>query len=86
MDGNFPKETVDPGAVCSHLLPLALSATATHVMTVSLKRNWWRTGAWGQIRQLLQIPEAPHLQNFAHDPLNLLTSEYTVGIVSPCPP
>lgn len=37
--GALPKETVDPGAACSHLPPLFLSAAATHVMTVRFKKK-----------------------------------------------
>lgn len=42
--GTLPKETVDPGAACSHLPPLILLAMATHVTTVIFKKkleeNW----------------------------------------------
>lgn len=55
--GIFPKETVDPGAACSHLPPLVLSATATHVTTVVFKKKLVED--WGQTKQLLQLPEVP---------------------------
>ena len=37
--GTLPKETVDPGAACSHLPPLILLAMATHVTTVIFKKK-----------------------------------------------
>lgn len=55
--GIFPKEIIDPGAACSHLPPLVLSAMATHVTTVIFKKKLVED--WGQIKQLLQLSEAP---------------------------
>lgn len=46
--GIFPKETVDPGAACSHLPPLVLSTTATHVTTVVFKKKLVED--WGQTK------------------------------------
>lgn len=55
--GIFPKEIIDPGAGCSHLPPLVCLTTAAHVTAVIFKKKLGED--WGQIKQLLQLPEAP---------------------------
>lgn len=57
--GILPKETVDPGAVCSHLPPRVLSVMTTHVMTMIFKQKSMEDQSLGPDEAVAPNPEAP---------------------------